>query len=73
MGSVFFRQIHPSAHSSRQLLTCHLIYHHLEVCFIDLSPVFAFPSTIGIETVEVSDQIVLVHLHAISPTAPCPL
>jgi transposase len=24
------------------------------------------------ETIEVSDQIVLVHLHAISPTAPCP-
>jgi transposase len=39
---------------------------------MDISPVFALPSTIGMETIEVSEQTVLVHLHAISPTAPCP-
>ncbi len=44
----------------------------MEVCVIDLSPVFAFPSAIDIETIEVSEDTVLVHLYATLPTAPCP-
>ena len=44
----------------------------MEVYVIDLSPVFAFPSTINIETIEVSEHTVLVHLYATLPTAPCP-
>src|SRR6266700_3665758 len=39
---------------------------------IDLSSVFAFPSTLGIERIELHEQTVMVLLHAISPTAPCP-
>ncbi|HEY4387242.1 MAG TPA: transposase family protein [Ktedonobacteraceae bacterium] len=39
---------------------------------IDLSPVFAFPSTLGLETIEVQDQTIIVHLSATSSTALCP-
>ena len=39
---------------------------------IDLSPVFAFPSTLGLDSIEVHDQTIIVHLHATAPTAACP-
>jgi hypothetical protein len=40
--------------------------------FIDLSPVFAFPPTLSIDTIEVQDQTVIVHLHGTSLKAACP-
>jgi hypothetical protein len=39
---------------------------------IDLSPVFAFPASLGLDTIEVQDQTITVHVHATSPTAACP-
>src|SRR6266446_795437 len=39
---------------------------------IDLSPVFAFPSTLDLDSIEVQEQTVIVHLHATAPTAACP-
>ena len=33
---------------------------------------FAFPATLGLETIEGEDQTVIVHLHATAPTATCP-
>jgi transposase len=39
---------------------------------IDLSRVFAFPSTLSLESIEVQDQTVIVYLHATAPTAACP-
>jgi transposase len=39
---------------------------------IDLSPVFAFPSTLSLDSIEVQDQTISVHLHATAPTAACP-
>jgi hypothetical protein len=39
---------------------------------IDLSPVFAFPSTLSLDSIELHDQTIIVHLHATAPTAACP-
>src|SRR6266700_7555422 len=39
---------------------------------IELSPVIAIPSTLGLDSIEVHDQTIIVHLHATSPTAACP-
>lgn len=39
---------------------------------INLSPIFAFPFPLGIDTIELHDQTVVVSLHATSPTAACP-
>ncbi len=39
---------------------------------IKLSPIFAFPSTLGHDSIEVHDQTIIVHLHATAPTAACP-
>ncbi len=38
---------------------------------INLSPIFAFPLPLGIDTIELHDQTVVVSLHATSPTAAC--
>jgi transposase len=43
----------------------------LEAFPINLSSLFGFPSTVDLESIEVHDQSVIVHLHATSPTAAC--
>ncbi|WP_338010145.1 transposase family protein [Ktedonobacter racemifer] len=39
---------------------------------MDRSPVFAFPSTVRLETIEVQNQTIIIQLHATSSRALCP-
>src|SRR5260370_39430673 len=38
----------------------------------DLSSLFGFPSNLSLDSIEVHDQTITVHLHTTSPTAVCP-
>ena len=39
---------------------------------INLSSLFGFPSTLDLDSIEIQEQTIIVHLRATSPTAPCP-
>jgi transposase len=39
---------------------------------INLSSLFGFPSTLDLDSIEILEQTVIVHLHATCPTAACP-
>src|SRR5256714_12163445 len=45
---------------------------YLEAFPINLSSLFGFPSTLDLDSIEVHEQTVLIHLHATSLTATCP-